>query len=588
MSAKQTKSRLLREKTSDNLTKYYILALATVALLTLTGQFLVQYFINDELHDSYVVNYAGKQRYKSQEIVKLCLLIYNNVSHTGYNNLTEELETRVDNWEQAQNALRYSNGDFKLAHKNSFVIKKMYADIDTNFKMILASAKQVVVIGKDSIADKTARMSAAIEIIINNEQKFLKQMDIIVHRYDNEAREKVEFLQRIELILLIVTLLVLMIEGLFIFRPAAQQINDTMRELIFSEEHASDLAEQLQQSLKDLQDINIALENATILARTDRDGIITYVNDEFCHVSGYTREELMGHRFDVLSAHYHSRIFFDKLWETISSGKIWNDEIKNKARDGNFFWLDATIVPIIDLSGEHQSYLAIYTDITQKFKQSINEQKIRSASLIEGQEKERRKIARDLHDGLGQRLTALKFHIEGLKVTVKEKARYEEIKKILYETIVDVRRISFNLMPSVLNDFGIIPAVKLLAEQTTRSSSVNVIFENNSVIERLSKTVEINVYRIVQEALTNAIKYAEADEVKIIVEDMDSAISITIADNGKGFDSDNLSAKAKEGSGNGIANIQERTSLINGEFSIETAPGKGTKIMINIPLILTA
>jgi len=463
----------------------------------------------------------------------------------------------------------------------------MYADIDSNFKAVLNNVKIVIQISKDFDGNKKVKMTVAINGIINNEQKFLKKMDAIVHRYDDEAREKVLFLQRIELILLIVTLLVLMVEGLFIFRPAAQQINETMRELIFSEEYASDLAEQLQQSLKDLKDINLALENATILVRTDKNGVITYVNDEFCHVSGYSREELVGHRFDILSAHYHSRIFFDKLWETISSGKIWNDEIKNKAKDGNFFWLDATIVPIIDLNGEHQSYLAIYTDITQKFKQSINEQKIRSASLIEGQEKERRKIARDLHDGLGQRLTALKFHIEGLKVPAKEKQRYEEIKKMLYETIVDIRRISFNLMPSVLSDFGIIPALKLLADQTTRSSNVNVIFENNSVIERLNKIVEINVYRIVQEALTNAIKYAEADEVKIIVEDMDSSISVTIADNGKGFNSQNVSAKAKEGSGNGIANIQERTSLINGEFSIETAPGKGTKIIINVPLLLT-
>src|SRR5690606_212452 len=134
-----------------------------------------------------------------------------------------------------------------------------------------------------------------------------------------------------------------------------------------------------------------------------------------CEISQYSKEELVGNRFHMLSGHYHSKSFFDHLWEAISSGKIWNNEIKNRAKDGSYFWLDATIVPVLDKDQTLVQYIAIYTDITQRFKQSINEQKIKSASIIEGQEKERRKIARELHDGLGQMLTALKFNIEGLK-----------------------------------------------------------------------------------------------------------------------------------------------------------------------------
>lgn len=113
-----------------------------------------------------------------------------------------------------------------------------------------------------------------------------------------------------------------------------------------------------------------------------------------------------------------------------------------------------------------------------------------------------------------------------------------------------------------------------------------MVFENESDIQRLNKTVEINIYRIIQEALNNAIKYAEADEVTIFVSNSDTCLTISISDNGKGFNTSYLDSKVRSvSSGNGIVNIQERTSLINGEFRIETGIGKGTKIMIKVPIV---
>jgi PAS domain S-box-containing protein len=384
------------------------------------------------------------------------------------------------------------------------------------------------------------------------------------------------------------------VEGFLIFRPVALKIKYTIRDLILSETRASDLARKLmhtndtlERSLKDLSDINYALDNATIVAKTNRFGIISYVNEKFCEISQYSKEELIGNRFGMLSGHYHSKSFFDKLWEVVSSGKIWNNEIKNRAKDGSYFWLDATIVPVLDHENTPVQYIAIYTDVTQRFKQSINEQKIKSASIIEGQEKERRKIARELHDGLGQMLTALKFNIEGIKdpPTKKEKLKLDEIKKMLFDTIGEVRKISFNLMPSVLSDFGIVPGIKTLSDQVAKVSSRKIIFENNSTIDRLPKTVEINLYRIVQEALNNAIKYSEADEVKVMLINDDDYLKLEIADNGKGFAASTINDQTKRNlSGNGISNIQERTSLVDGEFRIETAPGQGTKIIIKVPI----
>jgi len=575
----------------------YIFALTAVALLTLTGQFLIQSSINSQLTDSHVVNLAGKQRFKSQEIVKLSLIMYARLDHNEYQNKIEELRNLIDYWEKNHMGLRYGSKELNLPGNNSPQVEEMFDAIDQNFYNVLNGALTICQLKENPSEASQAEMDAAIRKILSNERTFLNGMDQIVHQYDVEAQQKMAFLRKIELVLLIITLFILIFEGLFIFRPAVLHIKTTIRELILSEEKASDLAKKLtvanrslERSIRDLKDIHFALDHASIVAKTDKFGIISYVNDKFCEISKYKREELLSNRFNMISGHYHSKQFFDKMWETISCGKLWNDEIKNKAKDGSFFWLDTTIVPVLGNNGAPESYIAIYTDITQKFRQSINEQKIRSSSIIEGQEKERKKIARELHDGLGQKLTALKFNIEGLKgaASKTEKSRLNEIKNMLHETIAEVRRISFNLMPSVLSDFGIIPALKNLCDQVSKSSNIDVFFENQSTIQRLHKTVEINIYRITQEALNNAIKYAEADEVIIFVSNTDTCLTLSISDNGKGFNTSYLDSKVRSASsGNGIINIQERTSLINGEFRIETGIGKGTKIMIKVPIANT-
>ncbi|MBX9851215.1 MAG: PAS domain-containing protein [Cytophagaceae bacterium] len=584
------------KKTSRNLTRLYIAALTAVALLTITGQILIRDSINNQLSDSHVINLAGSQRYKSQQICKMTLLIYSDIDHKDFSDKGAVLKQLLEQWKRGHEGLQFGNEELSLPGNNSKQIRKMFKELDPYFNTIYNNAQRIVIVKENKLNISKENLAVSMRLILDNENNFLQRMDAIVHQYDNEAREKVVVLKSIETVLLIITLIILLVEGIFIFRPAAVKIRNTIHDLVLSEAKASSLAKDLseannslEKSIKELKDINFALEHATILAKTDKYGVINYVNDKFCEISKYSREELIGNRFHILSGHYHSRLFFDNMWETISVGKIWNNEIKNRAKDGSYFWLDATVVPVLDKENIPVEYIAIYTDVTERFRQSINEQKIRSSSIIEGQEKERRKIARELHDGLGQMLTALKFTIEGLKGAHdhKEKELLSEIKKLIYETIAEVRKISFNLMPTVLNDFGIVPAFKHLSDQVSKSSKTNVIFENSSVIERLPKTVEINLYRIMQEALNNAIKYSEADEVRVKLMNSNEYLQLEISDNGKGFTATNINNKKRVNqSGNGIINIQERTSLIDGQFRIETAPGMGTKIFIKVPISL--
>ncbi|HNW72217.1 MAG: sensor histidine kinase [Bacteroidales bacterium] len=231
-----------------------------------------------------------------------------------------------------------------------------------------------------------------------------------------------------------------------------------------------------------------------------------------------------------------------------------------------------------------ESFNIMAHQIREKTKELQLERFGRMRSVIDAEEMERQRLSRELHDGIGQLLIAIKLRLEGLlyQDTKEIKNSIQELKKYLDQIIDEVRRISNNLMPSVLEAFGLVIAFRNLFLDTEELSGLKIHFEAKGDFEKVDKKVKTYIYRLTQEALSNIVKHAEAQRVWITLNRDTGNLVLTIRDDGKGFRTD---IAGKEG-GNGIHNMRERASLLEGQIEIISFPGKGTTITVEAPIII--
>jgi two-component system, NarL family, sensor histidine kinase NreB len=329
-----------------------------------------------------------------------------------------------------------------------------------------------------------------------------------------------------------------------------------------------------QKVLNELLDIKFALDESTIVAITDHSGKIVYVNDQFCQISKYSQEELIGRDHSIINSGYHSKEFFRGLWRTIAKGEVWKGEIKNKAKDGTPYWVDTTIVPFLNKEGKPYQYLAIRSEITNR-KKVEEELKQMATRIIDVQEEERKRLSRNLHDGIGQNLYSHLITISRIHAELNHPL-ITQMRDEATAIIEEVREISWELRPSVLDDLGLIPAIRSFLNRYSDNYNIDVFFE--CVLEnRLGNQSEITIYRIIQEALTNVRKYAGVKQASVTIRELNEVVRVMVEDKGKGFVQD------RHACGVGLFSMEERSKSVGGELHIHTAPGKGTKVILDIP-----
>lgn len=265
-------------------------------------------------------------------------------------------------------------------------------------------------------------------------------------------------------------------------------------------------------------------------------------------------------------------------------------------KDEGCFAADFFLSPVRNSYDEIENWVIILRDISQKKeieaeieRQRRERQDAISRTMIDTQEKERSRIAEDLHDGLGHNLSVLKMNLSLLNSQLQEKAPDENVLNVLQnsqhlldETTTEVRNISRNLTPNLLYDFGLQKAINNLVRRLQEGKSLAVHFEAIGLPEdrRLSHKIEITVYRIVQEFLNNTVKYANASEVTIQLALQNTDLMLIYEDDGIGFDP----ATIREGlSGIGLRNIEARARLLGGNANIDSSPGHGVTGVLEIP-----
>ncbi len=230
--------------------------------------------------------------------------------------------------------------------------------------------------------------------------------------------------------------------------------------------------------------------------------------------------------------------------------------------------------------------LQIKSDLLEEYiKKLKNEEKRKIKYLIEGEDKERQRISRELHDGLGQYLSAASMNFASLRDEVKHlngslEEKFNIGNDLLRKAIEESRSITRRLIPKSVADYGLSESLTSLVNAVEKSSGIKIELISNLSQNRLGKNTEVNIFRIIQEFLNNALKHSDANSIVIQIFKDEKLLSLTYEDDGVGF---NVESKKTQADSYGLQNIENRVKLMNGNLQVESESGKGTFISIELP-----
>ncbi|MCK9389653.1 MAG: PAS domain S-box protein [Sulfuritalea sp.] len=323
---------------------------------------------------------------------------------------------------------------------------------------------------------------------------------------------------------------------------------------------------------------------------TDAQGCILWVNDAFCTIYGYMRNEVIGQNPRILKSGRHDAAFYREFWRQLTQTGRWRGEVWNMRKSGEVFPEELSVQALRDPDGRIVRFISIFSDITerkgnedelQKKRQQLEESEARLRELAEFlqtvREEERTRIARELHDEMGQALTALRIDLGWLRnkcspLGAPMVERVGSALGVVEHSIVSLRRISEDLRPAMLDSLGLAAAVEHHVEQFSQRTGIPCRLNMNREEFDLDDRLATAVFRVVQEALTNVARHAEASEMSVEINETDDGIRLTMRDNGCGF------SGAHDKKTFGLLGMRERISMLGGRLEIDSQPSQGTCI----------
>ncbi len=361
---------------------------------------------------------------------------------------------------------------------------------------------------------------------------------------------------------------------------------------------------ELVEALKEVSDYKYALDQSAIVAITDTMGTIEYVNEMFCKISKYTKEELLGKNQRIVNSGYHPKEFWKEMWHTIGKGNVWRKEVKNKEKDGSYHWLDTTIVPFVNEKGKPERYMAIRHDITDKKQRQAELKQYRKKleQANENLEKFAYTAAHDMKSPLNSAsglISLIEMELEG-----QENRKAIQYLGLLKDTFDNTRQLINGILEysktgfseTEVEDVDLYNLIAKIADRynTSKQATGRPIKISMARTMPIVRHYETALYQVIDNLLNNAIKYnnKEVCEIDIKCTDKGNYYEVSIEDNGPGIDDkdkervfdlfDNLKTQKKNSTGIGLATVKKLIAETNGRVWVEPSKKQGAKFVFTI------